>query len=158
MIKKISFIILMSLMLIIAGCSTTPENNSSNEVENEKSNQQEVENDVQRNENNQRDETQEQIQTALTELSGTGSYNKPGGSIDLEVTIEVDDNNIIQNVEVKAEDADKTSQNYIDKYNQGIKEELIGVSLEQAESPEKINGSSLTSIGFNEALEVIKSQ
>jgi len=164
MIAKLSSLILISLTFLLIGCTSAQETTTSLEETNseEESQNQEVQNEisneVQRNETNLRDETQEQIETALRELSGSGDYRSPSGSILTQVTIEVDENNIIQNVEVSSPTNDRTSQNYIEKYNEGIKEELIGVSLNEAQSPEKVNGSSLTSKGFNEALDAIKSQ
>lgn len=152
----ISSILLLSLM--IAGCSTEQENSSEQrgiEAQNENS-----QNDIARRETETGDdETQEQINEALETLSAQGSYMSPGGRNDIRVNIEVDENNIIHSAIVEKVDVRSSNSNFwVDEYNKEISNELVGEPLETAQSPERVNGSSLTSIGFNEALEKIREE
>jgi uncharacterized FlaG/YvyC family protein len=153
--------------IFISGCTSTPDTSQDVQDEDEETqrgvegNSDSSSSDVARRESEDVDETQDQINEALTTLSETGTYTYHGGSNENEITlrIQVDENNIIQSAQiVNYQDLDSTSQNWVERYNQGIEAEVVGVSLEEAQSPEKVNGSSLTSVGFNEALNKLRQQ
>ena len=153
----ISSILILSLM--IAGCSTGQET-SSNQERGIEAQSDDLDTEVARRETESgEDETQEQVNDALTSLSADGSYISPGGRNDISIDIQVDENNIIQSAKVVEKELEgPTSKRYVDLYNEGIEEAVVGQSLESAQSPERVNGSSLTSIGFNEALEKIREE
>ena len=176
-IPKLIMISVLSLMLIFAGCAANetseniqPENSDEqptrgSEVgQDETSNEERVEEEneeleVARRESEELDETQEQINDAISTLSATGSYSYPRGTNTIEVEITVDENNIIQSAQViNFGNLDSTSQTWVTRYNEGIEAEVVGKSLDEAVSPAVVNRSSLTAQGFNEALEALRQQ
>ena len=89
-----------------------------------------------------------------------GSYSAPGGyqspngpeTIELALTVE---NGVITTIEVKPGASGGTSQRYQGQFAGGIAAETVGKSLDELQVS-RIAGSSLTSGGFNQALESIK--
>ena len=154
---KILVFLLVAIVLVFAGCSTTPQTTDSQRgitLEDESSSD-----DVARRESVDGDETQELISEALTTLSASGSYMSPGGRNTIEVEIEVDENGIIQAARVLEENIpSSTSSMWIQRYNEGIETEVVGVPLSEAVSPAVVNRSSLTAAGFNEALDRIREE
>lgn len=90
------------------------------------------------------------------EYSAVGTYVSPGGlqTIDLTVTIE---NNVIVATSLQSEEADAESQGYINQFIGGYEVEVIGREVNEVELS-RIAGSSLTSNGFNDALNDIREQ
>lgn len=86
-----------------------------------------------------------------------GSYRSPGGNdvIQVELVIESDLVTAVALSEVQVSDV---SRYYVGEYAKGIEVEVVGKSLEGLSGPQKLNGSSLTSVGFNEALMKIKAE
>jgi len=84
---------------------------------------------------------------------GSGSYANPGGVSEVDVTITLADGKV-SDVEVEP-GASGTSLQYQQKFISGIADEVVGKSLDEI-SVSKVSGSSLTSQGFNQALEQIK--
>ncbi|MFT4244444.1 MAG: hypothetical protein ACMXYB_03245 [Candidatus Woesearchaeota archaeon] len=142
------------------------EEETSNEerIEEETSNEERIEEEndeieVARRESEELDETQEQISDALKTLSATGSYSRPGGTNSIEVEITIDENGIIQSAQVtNVDELDSTSRGFVNRYNEGIEEHVVGKSLDEAVSPAIVNRSSYTAPGFNEALEAMREQ
>ncbi|MCH8519720.1 MAG: hypothetical protein LAT82_03105 [Nanoarchaeota archaeon] len=174
-IPKLTLLILLSTMLVFAGCSTNTQEQEvdSNESQpsrgspigqentsNEDRIEDNEESEVARRESEEIDETQEQIQDALTTLSSTGSYRSPEGINTIQVEIEIDENNIVQSARVILEEGNNkpTSQRYVNLYNEEIEAEVVGKSLDEAVSPAVVNRSSLTAQGFNEALEKLREE
>lgn len=83
-----------------------------------------------------------------------GSYTAPSGpeSITVEVTL-VDDTITAVTVTPQAEGG--TAASYQKKFAEGISAEVVGKSLDEVEVS-RVAGSSLTSGGFNDAIEAIK--
>lgn len=88
--------------------------------------------------------------------SATGSYNSPGGYDQLGVIVTLS-NDIITNVSVTSGAGDRTSQRYQNMFISGYKTYVVGQNIASVNLG-KISGSSLTPIGFNDALSQIKSQ
>ena len=84
---------------------------------------------------------------------GSGSYANPGGVSEVDVTITISDGKV-SDVEVEP-GASGTSLQYQQKFISGIADEVVGKSLDEI-SVSKVSGSSLTSQGFNQALDQIK--
>lgn len=84
----------------------------------------------------------------------TGSYLSPGGRESVEVTVTID-NEVITSAEVKANAASRDSKEYQDKFISGYKSQVVGKNVDEV-SLSRVAGSSLTSNGFNAALELIK--
>lgn len=88
--------------------------------------------------------------------SATGSYVSPGGreTIDLTITIE---NGVITSTSLAANDASGEARDYIQRFASGYQSEVVGKSVNEVELS-RVAGSSLTSIGFNDALDQIKDE
>lgn len=88
--------------------------------------------------------------------TASGSYQTPESveTIDVTITLEGD---IITAVEVSGDSQVRESQQYQSRFIGGIADEVVGKSIDEV-SVSRVAGSSLTSGGFNEALEVIKSE
>jgi uncharacterized protein with FMN-binding domain len=86
--------------------------------------------------------------------SATGSYSSPGGreSIDLTVTIK---DGIITSTEVTTNPAGRDSRAYQEAFASGYKELVVGKDVKEV-SLSRVAGSSLTSNGFDDALDQIK--
>lgn len=87
---------------------------------------------------------------------GSGSYSNPGGTSSVSVSITLADGGEITDVEVTPE-ASGTSLQYQEKFAGGIADEIVGKSIDDIDVS-KVSGSSLTSGGFNEAVDQIKSE
>lgn len=85
----------------------------------------------------------------------TGSYDRPSGRSEVDVSITLADG-VISEVEVTPK-AEGTSRQFQEKFVSGISKEVVGKSLDDI-SVSKVSGSSLTSKGFNAALDEIKSE
>jgi uncharacterized protein with FMN-binding domain len=83
-----------------------------------------------------------------------GSYASPGGPESIQVSLTLQDN-IVTAVSVTPEATSGNAKQYQTAFASGIAEEVIGVDINDL-AVDKVSGSSLTSIGFNEAVEAIK--
>jgi len=89
--------------------------------------------------------------------TATGDYTTPGGPHTIEVELTIADNQVTD-VNVTAVDVEnRTSTRYLEVFNDGISGEVEGKELDEIRVSE-INRSSLTSIGFNDAVNKIKDQ
>lgn len=86
-----------------------------------------------------------------------GDYQSPGGLDIIELVLDVKDD-IVQSLAINIVEADPTSEFMIGKFQDGIDEFIVGKNLDGLTSPEKVNGSSLTSEGFNIALAKIQQE
>jgi len=86
--------------------------------------------------------------------SATGSYLSPGGqeSVDVEVTLK---GGVIESATVTPHPASTTSTQYQGEFVNNFKPLVVGKSIEDI-TLSRVAGSSLTSGGFNEAIEKIK--
>lgn len=86
--------------------------------------------------------------------TATGSYISPGGqeSVDVEVTLE---NGVIASATVTPHPAAATSTQYQSEFVNNFKPLVVGKSIDEVKLS-RVAGSSLTSGGFNEAIEKIK--
>ena len=84
----------------------------------------------------------------------SGSYQSPNGteSVDVTITLEGD---IITAVEVVGNGDNPDSKRYQGEFIDGIADEVVGVDIDDI-SVDRVGGSSLTSGGFNAAVEEIK--
>jgi len=86
---------------------------------------------------------------------GTGDYINPGGVSSVDVTLTLS-GGTVESVDVQP-GAQGESLMYQQKFISGIADEVVGKSLDEI-SVSKVSGSSLTSQGFNKALEQIKAE
>ncbi|MGO2658198.1 FMN-binding protein [Mycetocola reblochoni] len=86
--------------------------------------------------------------------TATGSYQSPGGQESVEVTLTIADDTVTA-VEVVGDTDNANSTRYQSEFIGGISDVVVGVPVDELQV-DKVAGSSLTSGGFNEALETIK--
>lgn len=86
--------------------------------------------------------------------TATGSYATPGGkeSIDLEVRLV---NDTVQSVELTQKAMTGEAKEYQARFASGYKSVVVGKSIDEV-SLSRVAGSSLTSTGFNNAIDQIK--
>lgn len=82
--------------------------------------------------------------------TATGDYISPAGQQTIEVTLTLT-SDVVSDVEVISQAEDPQSQGYQEKFISGIAEEVVGVPISEL-VVDKVAGSSLTGIGFNDAL------
>ena len=88
--------------------------------------------------------------------SATGNYDSPGGpqSIDVKVTLA---GGVITDASVTQNATDREAEQYQSQFASGFKSVVIGKKISDI-SLSRVAGSSLTPIGFNSALDSIKSE
>jgi len=86
----------------------------------------------------------------------TGAYRSPGGDQKLQVSLTVAGGKVTDS-SVESGASDGTSADYQQKFISGYKALITGKSLDSLKLS-KVSGSSLTSQGFNDAVEQIKNQ
>ena len=86
--------------------------------------------------------------------SATGSYQTPGGEESLGVTITLASGSV-SDVQTEPMPSNPTTELYQGKFSSGIGGQIVGTPLSEL-SVDKVSGSSLTSGGFNDAIEQIK--
>lgn len=84
----------------------------------------------------------------------SGEYQAPSGTETVDVTITLADG-IITDVQVKGEATDAQAKVYQGQFVSGISAAVVGKSIDEIQV-DKVGGSSLTSNGFNAAVELIK--
>ena len=84
----------------------------------------------------------------------SGSYTNPHGTETVDVTITLEDD-VITAVEVVGHGTDPNTENYQGQFIAGIEAEVVGKNIDEI-SVDRVGGSSLTSGGFNAAVEEIK--
>lgn len=88
--------------------------------------------------------------------SAVGSYESPGGRDQLGVSVTLK-NDIIIDATVTNIASDRTSKRYEDAFIAGYKTLVIGKNIASLKL-DVVSGSSLTPIGFNNAITIIKAQ
>lgn len=90
------------------------------------------------------------------EYSGTGSYIPPSGtSEDVDVKLTLKDN-VVTELEVETSQKNPTSKQYQREFTSNVQDQVVGKKLDELDV-QKVAGSSLTSQGFNRALDAIRS-
>ncbi|WP_332643000.1 FMN-binding protein [Aeromicrobium sp.] len=85
---------------------------------------------------------------------GSGEYANQAGQSKVKVELTLADGKITD-VEVTPQATNATSKGFQQKFASGIADEVVGKSLDEL-NVSKVSGSSLTSIGFNQAIDQIK--
>ncbi|MCW2771559.1 MAG: hypothetical protein JWR27_2992 [Aeromicrobium sp.] len=85
-----------------------------------------------------------------------GSYSNPGGESTVKVDLTIADNKITD-VSVTPEATNGTSKQFQTKFAGGVADEVVGKSIDDLDVG-AVAGSSLTSKGFNQAIEQIKGE
>lgn len=90
------------------------------------------------------------------DYSATGDYTSPGGNESITVHVTLKDGTVTDS-SVDQVSSSPDGQEYQTEFKNGYKSQVVGKALNSI-SLSKVSGSSLTSKGFNEALQAIKSQ
>lgn len=85
--------------------------------------------------------------------TATGSYQTPEGVEEIDVTIALS-GGVVESVEVTGDPVRPQSREYQSRFIGGISDEVVGVPIDEL-NVTRVAGSSLTSGGFNEAVEQI---
>jgi len=85
-----------------------------------------------------------------------GSYQTPETVEQISVTLTLEDG-VVTDVEVSGDPQARETEQYQGQFVDGIAEEVVGVSIDELDVS-RVAGSSLTSGGFNAAVEEIKDQ
>lgn len=88
------------------------------------------------------------------EYTESAQYQSPNGTEQVEVTVTLADG-VITAVEVVGDGTNPNSKLYQGKFAGGIADVVVGKSIDEI-SVDKVAGSSLTSGGFNDAIDAIK--
>lgn len=88
--------------------------------------------------------------------TATGEYRSPGGPETIGVTLVLKDN-VVSEVTVEPKAELPNSKVYQEKFIGGVKDVVVGKSVSELKL-DKVAGSSLTPMGFNDALAKIKTQ
>jgi uncharacterized protein with FMN-binding domain len=88
--------------------------------------------------------------------TASGSYQTPETVEQIEVTITLADD-IVTAVEVTGDPQASETERYQSEFIGGIQDEVVGKNIDDL-SVDRVAGSSLTSGGFNQALDVIKGE
>lgn len=88
--------------------------------------------------------------------TATGSYVSPGGQESVSVELTLADG-VVTDVVVTPQASNPNSQRYQGEFADGIADQVVGEPIDEL-SVTKVAGSSLTSGGFNDALEQIKEE
>ena len=86
--------------------------------------------------------------------TASASYRTPESSEKIEIQVVVS-NDTISGLTVTQKAVDRESQQYINLFKNGVNAQVVGKKLDEV-SLGRVNGSSLTPIGFNAALNSIK--
>jgi uncharacterized protein with FMN-binding domain len=89
-------------------------------------------------------------------FSATGSYQTPGGEESIGVTVTLE-SGTVADVRTEPMPSNPTTELYQGKFTSGIKEQITGTPIDEL-NVDKVSGSSLTSGGFRDAIEQIKSE
>lgn len=100
--------------------------------------------------------TEEAVVTSYKDgtYSASGRYSSPGGQEEVDVTVTLA-NNVITDVTVTTDAASGTSAQYQSEFKNGYKKLVVGKNISDVKLS-RVAGSSLTSTGFNNALDKIK--
>lgn len=89
--------------------------------------------------------------------TATGTYRSPNDIESVEVKIVIE-NNAIKSVQVTPKATFPQSRSYQTLFSQGISQKVVGKNIDEITSLGNVNGSSLTGIGFLQALATIKNE
>ena len=104
--------------------------------------------------NNSNDDTTKITTFIAGEYSATGFYQSPGGSEEVKVTVTLATDGTIESSQVTPLAASGTSQQYQSDFVNNYESMVVGRNINEVELS-RVAGSSLTSIGFNDALDQI---
>jgi uncharacterized protein with FMN-binding domain len=90
------------------------------------------------------------------EYAASGNYYSPGGQESVQVTLTLS-NDVVTAVSVDASSRNPTSRQYQNRFIGGVESAVVGKTITSLHLS-RVSGSSLTTNGFNAALEKIKTE
>ena len=105
------------------------------------------------------EDTSSDVATTYTpgDYSAEGSYQTPGGQQSVEVEVTLAEDGTISAVTVTPQADGGNSEQFQKKFAGGIADEAVGTKIDDLDVS-KVSGSSLTSGGFNAAIDEIKDE
>ena len=102
------------------------------------------------------EDTSSDVATTYTagDYTAEGSYQTPGGQQSVEVEVTLAEDGTISAVTVTPQADGGNSEQFQKKFAGGIADEVVGTKIDDLDVS-KVSGSSLTSGGFNAAIDVI---
>ena len=101
--------------------------------------------------------TQTEDQGDVRVYEAAGSYVSPAGAENLDVKISYQGGKVVD-IQMTSDTDHLASIKFQKLFIDGVKTQIIGKSLNEIGEFDKVNGSSLTATGFNQALKSIKEQ
>lgn len=89
--------------------------------------------------------------------AAAGEYKSPAGQEFIDVRVKLNGENI-DDLEISSDTKSDVSKRFQALFLDGVKKEIVGKKISELGSFGKINGSSLTGAGFNQAIGEIKKQ
>jgi len=159
--------IIVAIFVINSPSNEQPADNAANDVvesQQQFNGQESVDNSTSTNEsanrgNSETTDSSENQSSQYTDgvYTATGTYASPASSNEtISVTLTID-NDLVTAVETSGDPQSPTSENYQTLFKEGISGEVVGKNLGEI-SPDRVNGSSLTPAGFNQAIQIIKNE
>ncbi len=140
-VRKSAAVVGVAGMLVLAGCSGAADAESAPTTDSETSGDQGA-----ANSGDYTDGT----------YTAEGSYQTPETVEQISVTLTLEDG-VVTDVEVTGDPQARETEQYQGQFIDGIAEEVVGVAIDEL-NVSRVSGSSLTSGGFNSAVEDIKEQ
>ena len=105
------------------------------------------------------EDTSSEVATTYTagDYTAEGSYQTPGGQQSVEVEVTLAEDGTISAVTVTPQADGGNSEQFQKKFAGGIADEVVGTKIDDLDVS-KVSGSSLTSGGFNAAIDEIKDE
>ena len=105
------------------------------------------------------EDTSSDVATTYTpgDYAAEGSYQTPGGQQSVEVEVTLAEDGTISAVTVTPQADGGNSEQFQTKFAGGIADEVVGTKIDDLDVS-KVSGSSLTSSGFNAAIDEIKDE
>ena len=100
--------------------------------------------------------TQSDVQYADGDYNASGSYGTPGGQESVDVTLTIKDG-VVTSADVTGSGERGESEQYQSQFISGYKSQVVGKPIESIKL-DRVAGSSLTSDGFNAAVEKIRQE
>ncbi len=91
------------------------------------------------------------------DYSATGEYQSPGGGQEIKIHITLSSDGSITDTSAEGDDKSSDSKFYQSSFIANYKDEVVGKRIDEVKL-DRVGASSLTSGGFNDALEDIKNQ
>lgn len=86
-----------------------------------------------------------------------GSYLNPSGNDSIGVKLNLE-NDVVKSLSISIQANDKTSKKFQKLFSEGIEELVVGKKIQDIKEFDSVNGASFTPVGFQRAIEAIKSQ